>query len=87
MVALRKLVQQQATATEATNDAINQLIDHIATYCKDGINYHAIGMVLAAHSDTSHINVRKAFSRAGAHIIVSEDVSVPGFNGLVLTIC
>ena len=37
IVALSKLGQQQASATEATNDAITQLLDYVATYPRNCI--------------------------------------------------
>jgi hypothetical protein len=43
-------------------------------------------MILAAHSDAAHLNVSKARSRAGAHIMLSKDIPVPTFNGPILTI-
>ena len=86
LVAMSELGQQQSTATEATNNAINQLLDYVATYTADGITFLASDMVLSYHSDAAYLNVRKARSRAGAHIMLYEDVSVPKYNGPVLTI-
>ena len=43
-------------------------------------------MILAAHSDAAYLNISKARSRAGAHIMLSEDVPVPNINGPILTI-
>ena len=86
LVALSELSQQQASATEATNDAITQLINYIATYPSNGISYRASGMILAAHSDAEYLNVTKARSRAGAHIMLSKNVSAPTYNGPVLTV-
>ena len=43
-------------------------------------------MVLSAHSDEAYLNDSKARIRAGAHIMLSEDVPVPKYNGPVLTI-
>eukprot|EP00804_Cyclotella_cryptica_P025744 CCRYP_002936-RA/>CCRYP_002936-RA protein AED:0.42 eAED:0.44 QI:0/-1/0/1/-1/1/1/0/153 len=43
-------------------------------------------MIFAAHSDAAYLNVSKARSHAGAHIMLSEDVPVPSFNGPVLTL-
>ena len=37
LVVLSELDQQKASATEATNDAINQILDYVATYPADGI--------------------------------------------------
>ena len=86
LVALSELGQQQATATKAINDAINQLLDYITTYPADGIIFRSSDMVLSSHSNAAYPNVRKARSRAGAHIMLSEDVPVPKYNGPVLTI-
>ena len=73
-------------ATEATNYAINQILDYVATYPADGITFCASSMVLPAHSDAAYMNGSKARSRAGAHIMISEDVPVPKYNGPVLAI-
>ena len=43
-------------------------------------------MHLAAHSDAGDLNESKAKNRASAHICLSEDVSIPNFNGVVLAI-
>ena len=62
IVALSELGQQQASATEATNDAITQLLDYVATYPSNGITYRSSGMVLSEHSDAAYLNVTKACS-------------------------
>ena len=69
-VSLSELEQQQAAATQATNYDLMQLLDYVATYPSDGINFRARNMVLAAHSDAVYLNVTKACSRAGAHIML-----------------
>ena len=84
LVALSKLVQQQASETKATNDTINKILDYVATYPSDGINFRSSDMVMYAHSDPEYLNFRKARSRAGAHIMLSEDVPVPRYNETVL---
>jgi hypothetical protein len=81
--ALSKIGTQQATATEAPNARVNHLLDYCATYPNNGISYQASSMILAAHSDAAY---SKARSRAGAHIMLSEDVPIPTFNGPVLTL-
>jgi hypothetical protein len=43
-------------------------------------------MILAAHSDAAYLNISKVRSQAGAHIMLSEDITVPTFNGPILTI-
>ena len=58
----------------------------MATYPADGITYRASDIILSAHSDAAYLSVSKARSRAGAHIMLSEDVPVPSYNGPVLTV-
>ena len=70
-------MQQQAAVTQANNDAIIQLLDYVATYPSEGITFRDSDMVLAAHSNAAYLNVTKSRSRAGAYIILSEDVPVP----------
>ena len=43
-------------------------------------------MFLSDHSDAAYLNVPRARSRAGAHIMLSENTPVPSLNGPVLTI-
>ena len=85
IVALSELGQQKASVTKATNDSINQLIDYLSTYPSNSITFFVIIMVLSAHSDAAYLNIIKARSRVGAHIMLSEDVPVPSYNVLVLT--
>ena len=76
LLSLSEVYQQQASATKATRDAIYQLLDYVATYPSDGITFRASNMVLSAHTDAENLNVSKARSQAGAHIMLSEDVPV-----------
>jgi len=77
---------QQASATENTLAACNQLLDHVATYPGDGITYKASNMILAAHSDASYLSETNSRSRAGAHIFLSNDDPIPQSNGPLLSI-
>ena len=43
-------------------------------------------MVLASHSNAAYLNVTKARIRAGAHIMLSEDVLVPTYNSPIINI-
>ena len=86
LVAFSELGQQQGSATKTTNDAIDQLLDYLATYSSHGITFHAIDMVLSSHSDAAYLNVSKSRSQRGSHIMLYEDALVPIYNGLVLTI-
>ena len=62
---------QQSAATERTNQAITQLIDYVTTYPNDGIIYWSSDMILDDHVDASYLNVIKARSRIGAHIMLT----------------
>ena len=86
LVALSELGQQQAAATQASNNAIMQILDYVATYPSNGITFQSSDIVLAAHSNAAYLNFTKARSRAGAHIILSEDFPWPTYNGPILTI-
>ena len=61
-VALNTIGTQQATATEATNEAITQLLDYMATYPDDGIVYRSSNMILAAHANAGFHNESKGRS-------------------------
>ena len=83
---LSEIGSQQAAATERKNQAIAQLINYVATYPNNSIIYQASDMILAAHADAEYLNVRKARSRIGAHIMLVENEPVQCCNGPVLTI-
>jgi hypothetical protein len=86
LVALIAVAACQAQATIATKQAVNLLLDYVATYPNDGIVYRASIMILCAHSDAGFLNESKACSRAGAHIYLSKNEPFPRFNGVVLSI-
>ena len=86
LVGLSAIGDQQASATEQTTAAINQIIDHVATYPNDGITYQASDMILESHSDSGFNNKSKARSCAGSHIFLSENNPNPEWNGAILTI-
>ena len=68
LVSLIAIGYQQAAATEETADAIEQLLDYVATYPDYGIIFRKINMILAAHADAGFLDEKKSRSRAGAHI-------------------
>ena len=86
LVTLNYIGIQQVAATEATNEAVNQMLDYLATYPNEGIVYRASDMILAAHSDAGFHNEPKVRSPAVAHIFLSEDDPIPRWNGPILSI-
>eukprot|EP00804_Cyclotella_cryptica_P020384 CCRYP_012603-RA/>CCRYP_012603-RA protein AED:0.34 eAED:0.42 QI:0/0/0/1/0/0/2/0/173 len=77
---------KQASAACRTNDKITQLLYYCATYPNDGIPYRASNMILSVQSNAAYVNASKFRSRAGTHIMCSENDPVPSHNGPVLTI-
>jgi hypothetical protein len=69
-----------------TEQLVETLLNHVATYPNYGIVYRASDMVLCTHADAGYLNESRSRSRAGAHIYFLEDNSTPQFNGAVLTI-
>ena len=86
LVGLNAIGAQQAAATKQTTAAINQLLDHVATYPNYGITYCASDMVLAAYSDAGLNKESKARGRTGALTFLSENTQTPKWNGAVLMI-
>ena len=66
--------------------AVNHLLDHCATYPDDCITCRASIMVLVTHSDAGLHTESRSRSRADAHIFLSENASIPMWNGPLLTI-
>jgi hypothetical protein len=62
LATLSTLSSQQATATEATNVAINQLLDYFATHPDDGSTYCTSDMILCAHTNAGFHNESKGHS-------------------------
>ena len=86
LVGLIAIGAQQASATEKTTVAIDQILDHVTTYPNNGITYRASDMVLETHSDAGFNNQFKSRSRAGAHLLLSENDPTSKWNGDILTI-
>ncbi len=86
LVALSAIAALQANATVATEQAVNLLLKHVATYPNDGIVYLASNMILCAHADAGFLNKNKSRSRGGAHIYFSENDPFLQFNDAILSL-
>ena len=86
LVALSEFSQQQSSTTNDTNIDMLQLLDYLTTYTDDVITYRTSYMILVGHADAAYLNISQACRRAGAYIMLSEDVLIPLHNGPVLTI-
>ena len=86
LVALSAIGAQKAAAIEDTAAATEKLLDYVATYSNDGILFRKRNMILVAHADAGFLNESISRSRAGAHILLSENEPKPKLNGPVLKI-
>ncbi len=73
LIALSTIATHQAKATIATEQAVDLLLNYVATYSNDGIVYWASNMILCAHMDAGFLNKTNSCSRAGAHIYLLVD--------------
>jgi hypothetical protein len=63
-----------------------KLLDFIATQEEAILTYRASKMVLAIHSNASHLSKPKARSRAGGQMFMAGKEEIPFKNGAVLNI-
>ncbi len=70
----------------ATEQAVDLLLNYVATYPNDGIVHWASDMILCAHADAGFLNKTNSCSRAGAHIYLLEEDPFPWFNGAIQSI-
>ncbi len=59
LVAFSAIAARQANATVATEQAVNLLLDYVATYSNDGIVSGASNMILCAHTDAGFFSFQK----------------------------
>ena len=85
-MALSEIGAQQEAETEDTTAAIEKILDYVATYPNGGILFKKSDIILAAHDDAGFLNKSRSRSRAGAHIVLSENEPKPKLNGPILTI-
>jgi len=71
LVALSTLATQQAHGTQATMEALTQLLNYCATHPNAVIRYHASDMVLWTHSDASYLTAPKGCSCAAGYSFLS----------------
>ncbi len=86
LVALSAIAARKAKATFTIEQAVDLLLDYVATYPNDCIVYRASNMIICAHADTGFLNKINSCSRAGAHIYLLEDNPFPQFYDSILSI-
>jgi hypothetical protein len=86
LATLSTLSSQQATAAEATDAAMNQILEYLTLYPDDDTTYCSRNMILCAHTNTSFNNKSKGRSQAGAHICVSKNNPFAKHNRPIISI-
>jgi hypothetical protein len=88
-VALGTIAAAQTKSTQATAEAVTQLLNYCASHPEATVRYHASDMVLHVHSDASYLTEPEARSRAGGHFFMSNvpSASPTPHNGAVHTVC
>ena len=86
LVTLSAIGSQQADAMEIEATAIKQCMDYVVAYPDDSLLFCARCMLLSTHSGAGLNNKNHSCSRAGAHIYLSEDDTMPRWNEAVTII-
>jgi len=71
LVTLNTLASQQATATQATAKAIDQLLNYCTTHPDATIHFHASDMILWMHSNASYLTAPQGCSHAAGYSYLS----------------
>ncbi len=71
ITALGTITTQQAKGTQATMEAITQLLNYCITHSDTTVWYHASNMVLWIHSDASYLTAPKGQSCAARYHFLS----------------
>jgi hypothetical protein len=77
LVSLGTIASQQSKGTQATTQALTQLLNYAAAHPDATIRYHASDMYLHVHSDASYLSVASARSRAGGILFLSQQPTDP----------
>ena len=59
---LSGIASEQSTATESTEQRVEQLLDYLATHPDAVVHYYASDMILNIHSDASYLSETRAQS-------------------------
>ena len=89
-VALSAIASAQTKSTQATAQAVTDLLNYCATHPDASIRYTASNMILNVHSDASYLTEKEAHSRAGGHYFMGPlptKHALAPHNGAVHTVC
>ena len=77
---------RQSKATEQLKKELNQFWDYCATHPDEKVRYIASDMILALHSDASHLSEPGSKSRAACHFYLTQNDGRDFNNEAILTI-
>ena len=83
---LSSIAGRQAKATEKLKEELNQFLDYCSTHPDARVRYVASDMILALHSDASHLSEPKSKSRAAGHFYLTRNNNKDMNNGTILTL-
>lgn len=83
VVALSAIAAEQSKPTERTLEKTLYFLDYVASHPNAILTHNKSSMVLAVHSDASHLSAPNARSRAGGHFYMSNNDEEPPNNGSV----
>ena len=80
------IASKSANPTAETMKQAQQLLYYTATQEYVIITYSSSNIKIAFHRDASYLSRLKARSRAGGHIFLSNEATIPKNNGAILNI-
>jgi Fe-S cluster biosynthesis and repair protein YggX len=83
---LSQLAGRQAKATEQLKQEVHQFLDYCSTHPNATVRFMASDMILAIHSDASHLSEPGSKSRAAGHFYVTQKDDRDINNGTILTL-
>ena len=83
---LSTIAGRQAKATEALQDEVKQLMDYCHTHPDAAVRFVASDMLLALHSDGSHLSKLGSKSRAAGHFYLTNRDGKDMDNSVILTL-
>ena len=83
---LSSIAGRQVKATEKLKEELNQFLDYCSTHPDERVRYVASDMILALHSDASHLSEPQSKSRAAGHFYLTNNNHKDMNNGAILTL-
>ena len=83
---LSSIAGRQSKATEQLKKELHQFLDYCATHPDAKVRFTASDMILALHSDASHLSEPGSKSRAAGHFYLTKNDDQDLNNGAILTL-